>query len=121
MYKQWLLLPVLLLGAGCGLFRKKEEPVKPWTTAIVGEVTSVHPNEGFILFRRYGPGDIPFDGLLSSRSPDGIRATGLTLSPETMGRFYTADFTKEAQIPREGDLVVLSRDLDDKQNEEVGP
>ena len=117
---------LLFLLTGCSLFQKKKEEIaKPRTTAVVGEVTSVHDKEGFILFRRYGPGELLSDGFLSdgflsARSLDGRRASGLTLSPEKLGRFYTADFDKEAVVPREGDLIVLSKLTTDTQNEAFG-
>ena len=112
---------LLFLLTGCSLFQKKKEEIaKPRTTAVVGEVTSVHDKEGFILFRHYGPGELLSDGFLSARSLDGRRASGLTLSPEKLGRFYTADFDKEAVVPREGDLIVLSKLATDTQNEVFG-
>lgn len=113
-----LMLPLTCFSlTGCGLFEEKEEE-KPKTrsTRVVGEITSVHPEQGFVLFKRYGPGQLLTDGLLSSRSLDGKRAADLKLSPEKMGRFYTADFEKGAIPPREGDVVVLSKLPDDTQN-----
>ena len=88
---------------------------------MVGEVTSVHPEQGFVLFRKYGVGDLTEGGVLSARSLDGQRAVDLQLSPEKLGRFYTADYSKEAKIPRKGDLVVRSKLPDDTQNDNLAP
>lgn len=107
---------VCSLLTGCGLFGKKEEEKpKEQLTQIVGEVTSVHPEQGFVLFKRYGPGQLITGGLLSARSLDGKRAADLRLSPEKLGRFYTADYSKEGEQPRAGDLVLLSKWPDDTQ------
>lgn len=114
--------PLLVLLASCSLFKKEEEEKpKPRSTVVVGEITNVHPKEGFVLFRRYGPGDLLSGGLLSSRSLNGKRAASLTLSPEKLGRYYTADYSKEADPPREGDVVVLTKQSDDTQNDIFGP
>lgn len=117
---------ILFLASGfflltsCGSSKKGEEGEKvPSQTAVIGEITSVHPDQGFALFRRYGPGEIPEGGLLSARSLDGKRGVNLVLSPEKLGRFYTVDFDKEAQLPRVGDLVVLSKLVDDTKNEVI--
>lgn len=104
----------------CGLFKKKVEAgPKQRATSVVGEVTSVHSDQGFVLFRRYGPGELLGGGLLSARSLDGKRAADLKLSPEKLGRFYTADFSKEEVTPRKGDLVVLTKLPDDTQNDNL--
>lgn len=112
------LLPFFLIG--CGLFKKDEEEVKakPRLTRVVGEVTSVHPEQGFVLFRRYGPGELLTGGALSSRSLDGRRAADLQLSPEKLGRFYTADYSQDRAAPRDGDLVVLTKLSNDTKNSE---
>ena len=116
--KVFLLLASMILLASCGFLKKQEEiEAKPTQTAVVGEVTSVHPEQGFALFRQYGPGNLLQGGLLSARSLDGKRAVSLTLSPEKLGRFYTVDFDKEAEPPRVGDLVVLAKLPDDTQND----
>ena len=105
--------------AGCGRFQKKEEPKeeKRPSVVVVGEVSSVHPKQGFVLFRRYSSGLLVTEGLLSSRSPDGQRAASLTLSPEKLGRFYTADYDVEGPSPREGDLVLLSKLVEEEKEE----
>lgn len=110
------LLSFLVISTSCGLLQKEEEAPQPRNTVVIGEVTSVHSKQGFVLFRRYGPGDLLTGGVMSSRSVDGRRAADLQLSPEKMGRFYTADFSKEGIEPRVGDLVVLSKVADDTQS-----
>lgn len=110
-----VLLPFIFASlAGCSWFQREEEvETRERSVSVVGEVTSVHPEEGFVLFRRYGPGKLLADGLLSSRSLDGKRAADLRLSPEKMGRFHTADYSKKFAAPREGDIVVLSKSAND--------
>ena len=115
-----LVLSILLFGLiGCGSLKKKEEvpQQEPSSAIVIGEVTSVHPEQGFLLFRRYGPGQLLIEGILSARSPNGQRAATLTLSPEKLNRFYTADFDKSGPRPREGDLIILSRGEKDKPEE----
>lgn len=112
--KKWILAVVLIsVLSNCGSSEEEAEKPKKRLTTVVGEVTSVYPEKGFLLFRRYGPGELLSDGLLSARSLNGKRATNLTLSPEKQGRFYTADFSAEAQQPRVGDVVILSKVPDD--------
>lgn len=106
-----------LLLTSCSLFKEEEEKPKKRSTYVVGEVTSVHPDQNFVLFKRYGPGQLLTDGLLSARSLDGKRAADLQLSPEKLGRFYTADYSAEGQIPREGDVVILSKTPDDTESD----
>lgn len=120
MHKHFFGLPWILLVTSCGWFQKKEEEAKPSGMAVVGEVTSVHEKEGFVLFRRYGPGELLSGGLLSARSLDGRRAASLTLSPETLGRFYTADYNQEAIPPRKGDVVVLLKEVNDTESRKIG-
>ncbi|WP_200393019.1 hypothetical protein [Roseibacillus ishigakijimensis] len=112
-----LFLPFALFLIACGS-QEVEEKTPRRTTAVVGEVTSVHPEQGFLLFRRYGGGEVLEEGVLSARSPDGKRAVGLTLSPEKLGRFYAADYEVAAGVPRVGDVVIRSRGLHDTENEE---
>ncbi|GHC61482.1 hypothetical protein [Roseibacillus persicicus] len=115
-----LLVTGLVLLTSCGLSKKdEEEKAKPSQTVVIGEITSVHSEQGFALFRRYGPGDLVEGGLLSARSLDGKRGVNLTLSPEKLGRFYTVDFDKEAAPPRVGDLVVLTKLPDDTKNSPI--
>ena len=117
MFPKLLTLISFALLCSCGK-GKKEEVVPPKRSRIViGEVTSVHSEQGFVLFRRYGPGNLITEGLMSSRSLDGRRAASLRLSPEKMGRFYTADYSVEADAPRVGDLVMLSKGVDDTQSD----
>lgn len=101
-------LHVFVLSS-CNFFQKKEpEAPKKSPIRILGEVTSVHPAQEFVLFKRYGPGDIPERGLFSARSVDGRRAVSLNPTGEKLGRYYAADYTKDADLPRMGDLVVIS-------------
>jgi len=101
----------LLLLTSCGLFSKKEEVVEPEPSPfqIIGEVTSVHADRKFLLFRRYGPGDLQIGDLYSARSVDGRRAVGLVPSGEKLGRFYAADYSDDTELPRVGDLVAVSK------------
>ena len=113
-------MPLMVTLMSCGLFKKKaEEAPKPSGTSVLGEVTSVHAEQGFVLFRKYGAGELREGGILSARSLDGKTAVDLQLSPEKLGRFYTADFSKEAKIPRKGDLVIRSESSNDTQNDNL--
>lgn len=106
----------LLLFAltNCSFFQKKEpEEPKKSPIRILGEVTSVHQKQEFILFKRYCSGDIPEVGIFSARSVDGRRAVSLVPTGEKLGRYYAADYEKDAELPRVGDLVVIST-LDDQ-------
>ena len=107
-----LLLPVFLSGfllVGCGLFKKEaEEAPEPSPNRIIGEVTSVHVDHKFLLFRRYGPGSLQTGSFYSARSVDGRRAVGLVPSGEKLGKFYAADYSDDTELPRVGDLIVVS-------------
>lgn len=100
---------VLFALTNCSGSQKKEpEAPKKSPIRILGEVTSVHQKQEFILFKRYGTSDIPELGMFSARSVDGRRAVGLVPTGEQLGRYYAADYAKDAELPRVGDLVVIS-------------
>ena len=101
-----LFLPLL---GGCGLFKKDDpEPPEPSPIQIVGEVTSVHADQRFLLFRRYGSGELQTGDFYSARSVDGRRAVGVIPSGEKLGRFYAADYSDDTELPRVGDLIAVS-------------
>lgn len=106
--------------SSCSSFQKEEpEAPKKSPIRILGEVTSVHPDQDFVLFKRYGPGNIPEGGFFSARSVDGRRAVGLIPTGEKLGRYYAADYTKDGELPRVGDLVVRSTLSDEPDSVEL--
>jgi len=102
----------------CGLLRKwvpkngepseetSREKAQRASTRVIGEVASVYLEEGFVLIRRYGGGDLPPSHVYSTVGPGGRTAT-LKPTGERSGRFYAADVTA-GQVER-GDSVVLRR------------
>ncbi|MDP0491055.1 MAG: hypothetical protein Q7Q71_08420 [Verrucomicrobiota bacterium JB023] len=75
---------------------------------VVGVVSSIHADKGFILIRQYGPGDMPTGGVYSARSADGRRAVAIFPTGESQGKFHAADYAADAGIPRVGDVVIMS-------------
>jgi hypothetical protein len=116
-----VLLIVLVSGvlANCGLLgktfakdgkddTKKEESAEAELPPVrlVGEIASLHREEGFVLIHRYAQGNFGKDGLLSSMSPDGTTAS-LRLTGERLGRYFAADIQEGS--PSQGDLVIARR------------
>jgi hypothetical protein len=75
-------------------------------TRVIGEVAAVYAEEGFVLIRRYGGGELPPGNVYNTVGPGGRTAT-LKPTGERSGRFYAADLTA-GQVER-GDSVVLRR------------
>lgn len=111
-----------LLGS-CGLLRKGMSPSKEPATGetpgekpaseaerdpvrLVGEIVSVHREEGFVLIRRYAQGVFGAAELLSSLSADGTTCS-LQLTGERLGRYYAADI--QEGTPSKGDQVFVRR------------
>jgi len=94
----------LLTGCGKEIEEEPEPLVSP--SRVVGEITSVHAELGFALFRRRGPGELNPGGVLSIRSLDGQRVVRVELSPEQQGRFHVVDLPDGCLVPRVGDSVV---------------
>ena len=112
----------------CGLWRKwfpkkvEEEEVSPEqarraATRVIGEVAAVYLDEGFVLIRRYGGGELPSGHIYTTIGPGGRTAT-LKPTGERSGRFYAADLTA-GEVER-GDSVVL-RLLPEGRGPEVTP
>jgi hypothetical protein len=99
--------------AGKEAVEKVDEPLGE----VVGEVTSVHSEKGFLLFRKYRRSSLQIDGTLSARSLDSRRVAGLQLSPESLGRFRAATYSTDQERPRVGDLVVLSKLVPEPQSD----
>lgn len=102
---------LILLLVGCGGTSDEEESLsdkrKPFGK-VVGEISSVHPEQGFVLFRNLRNSDLTTGGNLSARSVDGRRIASLELTPESLGRYHAATFPADQERPRLGDIVVLS-------------
>ena len=72
---------------------------------VVGEIASVHPNEKFVLIKRYFQGGGFGEGtLIASVSPGGVTSS-LVLTGETLGRYHAADIQEGS--PSNGDVVVV--------------
>ena len=72
---------------------------------VVGEIVSVHLEEGFVLVKRYlQAGSFGKSDLIAAVSPQGT-ASSLVLTGEKLGRFYAADVQKGQ--PARGDVVVI--------------
>lgn len=100
---KFLVLPVLcslLIGCGGGV---PVEPEKPSQNRFVGQVVSIHTNQGFILFRRTPGVRIPTGSILISRGP-GNRLANLRVSGEALGQMMAADIQSGA--PEVGDSVL---------------
>lgn len=108
--KTFIFFPILFL-VGCGGRGGDDnaelEVAKP-VSQVVGEVSSVHREQGFILFRNQRGHEFTDGGTLSARSVDGIRIVPLDLNPESLGRYNAATFPQDQEGPRVGDIVVLS-------------
>lgn len=108
--KTFIFLLIFLLNS-CGSAPEEEEPVAEASKSlgqVVGEVSSVHSDQGFLLFRNHRGHDFSNAGSLSARSVDGRRIVPLSLNPESLGRYHAATYASEEAIPRVGDLVVLA-------------
>lgn len=100
------LLGLLVSACGSGTAPEPEaegEP-PPIPPRVVGEIASVHPEEGFVLIRRTGLATLPAGMAYSSVGADG-RTAALRLTGERLGRFFAADIG--GGDPAAGDLVVV--------------
>ena len=78
---------------------------------VVGEIASVHPNEKFVLIKRYFQGGGFGEGtLIASVSPGGVTSS-LLLTGETLGRYHAADIQEGS--PSNGDVVVVRQAAED--------
>jgi hypothetical protein len=113
------MLCVCLSVSSCGLLTRSmgssgggaeepaaEEAEQAASIQLVGEVASVHLDEGFVLIRRYGGGRLPQGFEFYTRSPTGDTAS-LRPTGEQMGRFYAADIA--GGVPKAGDVVIGRR------------
>ena len=72
----------------------------------IGEIVSVHPDEKFVLVKRFLQAGAFGSELIASVSPEGTTSS-LSLTGEKLGRFYAADIQEGK--PSRGDLVVIRR------------
>ena len=121
------LLVIVLAGslASCSLFKNRsqrdaedaqkdavseesaEKKVEQAPVRVVGEIVSVHAEEGFVLIRRYSQsGGFGKGNLIASLSPGGATSS-LAITGERLGRFHAADI--EEGTPSKGDVVVSRR------------
>ena len=93
--------------AGPGSGGRGEDGEAPGISSmrVVGEIASVHPNEKFVLIKRYFQGGGFGEGtLIASVSPGGVTSS-LVLTGETLGRYHAADIQEGS--PSNGDVVVV--------------
>ena len=93
--------------AGPGSGGRGEDGEEPGISSmrVVGEIASVHPNEKFVLIKRYFQGGGFGEGtLIASVSPGGVTSS-LVLTGETLGRYHAADIQEGS--PSNGDVVVV--------------
>ncbi len=100
---KWSCFPVAILLVGCGWFgQEKEEEKSPETAPkLVGRISSVPGQGGFVLIEAYGRWSVPEGGLLNSAGED--RQATLAASGEKLGQFHAADIRSGRVEP--GDLV----------------
>jgi len=99
---------------------KDPEEVRAPPMRTIGEIVSVHPDEKFVLVKRFlQVGAFGQSNLIASVSPEGTTSS-LILTGEKLGRLYAADIQEGK--PSRGDLVVIRR-TDGKRapNESLGP
>ena len=74
---------------------------------IFGEIISVHPDEKFVLVKRFlQAGPFGTSDLIAAVSRDGTTSS-LILTGEKLGRFYAADIQEGK--PSRGDVVVIRK------------
>ena len=99
--------------AGPGSGGRGEDGEAPGISSmrVVGEIASVHPNEKFVLIKRYFQGGGFGEGtLIASVSPGGVTSS-LVLTGETLGRYHAADIQEGG--PSNGDVVVVRQAAED--------
>ena len=105
----------LCLGlTSCGLFQGTPEPVEveeQTQPTYVGQITSIHAAQNFVIIRHSAGVTIPTGTILISRGPsdpDGLipeRVANLRVSGENRGLMAAADI--QAGLPEVGDSVYL--------------
>ena len=86
--------------------KEEEAAEKEGTVRVVGEVVSLHPDEGFVLIRCFGSGSLPENEALFSVDHGGQSCT-LKPTGERIGRFHAADIS--GPVPKVGDLVIARK------------
>jgi len=101
-----LITCLLCLGlSSCGLLRR-HQPIDPQPeeepSLYVGQIASVHLNQGFVLIRRSPHVTVPSGTILISTSPGG-QAANLRVTGESLGLMIAADV--QSGDPQVGDTV----------------
>lgn len=99
-----LVFMLCLCICSCGLFRPQPEPPEPEEpeSLYVGQITSVHASQGFVLIRRV-PGITVATGSILISERAGGSASNLRVSGESLGQMLAADI--QSGIPQVGDSV----------------
>ena len=100
---------LLLFAIGLGLFSLNScsptapiEPEEPTQPRYIGQISSIHPEQGFVLIRRAPGVTVPSGTILISRGP-GDRVANLRTSGESLGQMSAADI--QSGTPEIGDSV----------------
>jgi len=102
--KSYLLLLTALALAACAPKLETPEPgdePKP-NSRYIGQITSVHAEQGFVLIRRASAITLNPGTILLSEGPNG-RAANLRISGENLGQMLAADV--QSGSPQVGDSV----------------
>ncbi len=94
-----LVLSLALIGCGRDVPVEPEEPTQP---RYIGQITSIHAAQSFVLIRRAPGITLAAGTILISRGP-GDRVANLRVSGETLGLMTAADI--QAGVPEVGDSV----------------
>lgn len=106
-----LCLGLSLSLTGCGLFGGKPElepteQKKPSQPRYIGQITSIHAAQGFVLIRRSPGVTLVPSTILISRGPGGPkqqRVANLRITGESLGQMAAADI--QSGSPQVGDSV----------------
>lgn len=100
--KNLIALPLCLGLLSCAQVEKQAQETQKPTSRYIGQVASVHANQGFVLIQR-GPGiTVSAGSVLISQGLDGS-AANLRVSGEMLGQMIAADI--QSGSPQRGDCV----------------
>lgn len=99
-------LLICLSLSACGLFQGKPTPIEQEeeepSSRYIGQIASVHEDQGFVLIRRSPGIQVATGTILISDGTDG-RAANLRATGESLGQMIAADL--QSGTPQVGDSV----------------